>query len=486
MKRFSYYSFLLIVHFFLIFITVFGSIYVILIGQPEWLIAFITVPLANLLLLPITRKGVKFDPAHPILMVMVSLMIGTILRSFFIISPLQSDAKFLMLLGKPPEFLLTGIIPIYIGFIFFVLGYYYPVKPISAWFKKKIFYEDVSIKKFGPIAFIVTLISVYTAWEYFKKVGVDFSDVDAISQKRRVSLGEGQGYSVMGYYRMVMDLIEPLFYIALMYMLIHKKKIWSLLGIFTLIIGILNLIYPFVESSRSNTLYILINTGLIIYYIKGQIKIKYLIQVVFACGFIMVLMTALRNTKSAKRSATPVETNPIAIMVGSTNFLGVDKTSQIIGGVPDKLDYQYGYTFILWIVAPIPSTMWKNKPDISFGLVIGDKIYEKREEDSFGGGIPPGFVAELYLNFGYAGIVAGMFILGLVLKLLYDFFAKMRQTSTFAMLIYIIVVVPFALKLIGGDFSTVITKVIKGVISIYVIMKLIQKKNTDTQSVIED
>ena len=41
-------------------------------------------------------------------------------------------------------------------------------------------------------------------------------------------------------------------------------------------------------------------------------------------------------------------------------------------------------------------------------------IYQKRDENSPGGGVPPGFIAEMYLNFGYAGVIAGMFISGLV------------------------------------------------------------------------
>lgn len=480
MKRFNFYSFLLLVHILLIFITVFGSAFVIAIGEPVWLVAFLTIPLVNLLLIPITKKNIQFDPTHPILMILVSLMIGTVLRSFFIISPIQSDAKFLMLLGKPPEFLLIGIVALYLGFIFFVLGYSYPVKPISSWKKKKVFYREVSMKRYWPFAILITTISVYTAWVYFKKVGVDFSDVDAISQKRRVSLGDGKGYTIMAYYRMVMDLVEPLFYIVLIYMLIHKKSILSFMGMFTLAIGILNLIYPFVESSRTNTLYVLINTGLIIYYIKGGIKIKYLLQVGAACGLLLIIMTSLRNSKSAARAATPVSHNPLVIMVGSTNFLGVDKTSQIIAGVPDKLDYQFGYTYLLWIIAPIPSTLWKDKPEVSFGLEIGEKIYAKRDASSFGGGIPSGYIAELYLNFGWAGVIGGMFLLGIVFKLLYDFFVDMRETSTFSMLIYIMALVPLFLNLIGGDFSTQIVKVIKASASIYIIIKLMQKKDANS------
>ncbi len=484
MKRFNYYSLLLVVHFLLIFITVFGSLFVIAIGQSIWLIAFLTVPMVNLLLLPITKKDEQFDPAHPILMVLVSVMIGTVLRSFFILSPYESPAKFLMLMGKPPTFLLNGIIPLYIGFIFFVFGYVYPVKPLKDWSTKRIHSDPISLKKFIPVSIIITLISMYTAYEFFKKTGFNFNEInaDSFGKKRRYQMEGGAGYAALGYYKLVMDLIEPLFYIALMYIIVNKKKIWSILGLVTLVMGILNLIYPIIENIRTNALYVMINTGLIIYYLNQGIKIKDLIKVVAVASVILFIMTTLRSANNTKRTVTEVSSNPLAIMVGTTNFCGVDKTAQIINGVPGKLPYQFGESLIYWLVSPIPRTWWPEKPAISYGLIIGEKIYGKRDENDPGGGIPPGFVAELYLNFGYPGIILGMFLMGLLFKLFYDAYLKTREKSTYAMLIFIIVFVPVALKLIGGDMSGVMTKVVKGVISIYFIMKLIQVRKTNSMT----
>ncbi|HEX5151080.1 MAG TPA: O-antigen polymerase [Parafilimonas sp.] len=479
MNRINYYSILIRVHVLLMAITLLGSLYVIVIGAYDYLIAFLTIPLVNILLLPITKKDEKFDPTHPILMILVSLMIGTVLRSFFIFSPLQSDAKFLMLMGKPPSVLMTGIFAIYLGIICFVVGYVYPVKPLKDWSRIGVFSNKVSLKKYYPVAIVLALISVFAAVTYFKKVGVNFSDINGISQKRRYKVDDqGGGYAVLGYYRLCMDIIEPVYYVGLMYILTSKKRIFSILGLFVFMLGLLCLIYPFINSSRTNALYVLINSGLIIYFIKGGIQWRQLFSVLAIASLVLVIMTALRQEHSQKRSQTELEANPLVIMVGSLNFLGVDKTSHIIAGVPDKLYYQFGESFFLWMVAPIPRTMWREKPDISYGLVIGDKIYDKREPDSAGGGVPPGYIAELYINFGYVGIVAGMFLLGMVLKLFYNAFRKSRDTSTYSMLLYILVFIPFSLKLIGGDASGCIVKVFSGILTITLITKLIEIKSS--------
>jgi oligosaccharide repeat unit polymerase len=457
---------------------VIGSLYVAIIGQANYLVAFLTVPLINLLLLPITKRGEKFDPTHPVLLILVSLMIGTVLRSFFIVSPLQSDTKFLMLLGEQPTILLKGIFAIYLGFICFLIGYAFPVKPLPDWSRKKIFHNEISYKKLIPVAVVFTVISVLVASVFFKKMGVDFSDVSSVSQKRHYQVEEGS-YSALGYYRLFMDIVEPIFYMFVMYFIQTKKSIWSFLGVFTIFLGILNMAYPFIVSSRSQALYVLINAGLIIYFLKGGIPWRQLFIVIAIGSLALVIMTSLRETHSKVRSQTEVSTNPLVIMVTSLNFLGVDKTSHIINGIPDKMPYQFGESLFLWVVAPIPRTMWPDKPDITYGRVIGEKIYGKRDENSPGGGVPPGYIAELYLNFGYLGIIAGMFLFGVCCKLFYDAFKKVRSQSIYGMILYLLVFVPTALKLIGGDFSANIVKIFTSTIPVFIIMKLVQYANKE-------
>lgn len=476
MKKVSLYSILIGVHIILLIITLIGSLYVIAIGDSTWLIAILTIPLINILLLPITRKGERFDPTHPIFLILVSLMIGTVLRSFFIISPLQADTKFLMLLGEPPSILLKGIFAIYLGIIFFSLGYMFKVKPLPNWSGKKIFSADINLKKFVPIGILFTIISIGAAAIYFMKVGVNFSDLNAISQKRHYKMDEG-GYASMGYYLLCMDLIQPIFYGLIMYIIVKKKPVLSFLGLFTLTLGLLNIIYPFIQSSRSNALYVLINSGLIFYYLKGGIKVRQLVIVVVAASMVLVVMTALRHSGNQFKSHLEVETNPLIIMVSSLNFLGVDKTSQIIDKVPEKMNYQFGTTLLLWIVAPVPRTLWHDKPETRIGLVIGEKIYEKRDENTAQGGVPPGFIGELYINFGYIGIVAGMFVFGVALRLVYNWLKTLRSKSILGMLIYIQAFIPLGLKLIGGDLTGITVNAFATTIPIVILMTITQKKD---------
>lgn len=463
-----------IIHLVLLTITLVGAVYFSLKGDTDWVIPFLTIPLINILILPFSLGRTSFDPTHPLLLILVSLLIGTVLRSFFIVSPLQFYTKFLMLMGKPPTVLLTGIFAIYLGLTFMIIGYLYPAKPLPDLSGKGIFRKEISIKKFVIVAIIITAVSVVTAFFYFQKMGVNFSSIalEEISKKRRYKL-EGGGFSSLGYYQLFMDMIGPVYYMLLIYMVKNKTRIFSFLGLFALILFSLNVLYPFIRSSRSDALYVLIYSGLIIYFLKGKIKWRQLSIVLVLASAVLIIMTALRQSNSKIGSSQDsVESNPLVIMVGSLNFLGVDKTSHVINGIPEKMPYAFGSTLFLWVLAPIPHTVWIGKPDIRIGLDVGEKIYAKRDENSPGGGVPPGFIPELYLNFGYVGIIVGMFLFGLILKLVYNAFVSLRSHSTFALVIYIQVFVPFALKLIGGDLSGVMVISFSAILPTYLIMLL--------------
>src|SRR5690349_1595950 len=98
-KKFDIYPIVIRIHAILLAVFVLGSLFVVITNQAEWLIAFLTIPLINILLIPLTRRNEQFDPSHPIVLILVSLLIGTVFRSFFILSPVVSHTKYFMLMG---------------------------------------------------------------------------------------------------------------------------------------------------------------------------------------------------------------------------------------------------------------------------------------------------------------------------------------------------------------------------------------------------
>ena len=68
-----------------------------------------------------------------------------------------------------------------------------------------------------------------------------------------------------------------------------------------------------------------------------------------------------------------------------------------------------------------------------------------------GGNLPPTAVGEMYMNFGMIGIIGGMFLMGVGMKLVYNCF--LRHQNFFATIIYLKICIDFFLVYPKNDFS---------------------------------
>jgi hypothetical protein len=85
----------------------------------------------------------------------------------------------------------------------------------------------------------------------------------------------------------------------------------------------------------------------------------------------------------------------------------------IIDKMPTEQGFLYGKTLFNWAIVLIPKSILNG--DYLISLWIKEKWYLGIE----GGGLPPTAVGEWYANFGFSGVVVGMFVVGLALGTLY-------------------------------------------------------------------
>jgi hypothetical protein len=90
-------------------------------------------------------------------------------------------------------------------------------------------------------------------------------------------------------------------------------------------------------------------------------------------------------------------------------FVALDSFSTIIAVGPREFPFRYGGTYLDSVLFVIPRAIWPAKPR-SFGLAVGRYLFAVETD------IPPGYIGELYINFHVAGIVVGMYLLGLLLR----------------------------------------------------------------------
>ena len=85
----------------------------------------------------------------------------------------------------------------------------------------------------------------------------------------------------------------------------------------------------------------------------------------------------------------------------------------ILDRMPGDVDFFYGKTLFNWAIFFIPKSILKG--DYLISLRIKEIWYQGIE----GGGLPPTAVGEWYANFGFAGVIVGMFLVGLGLGAIY-------------------------------------------------------------------
>jgi hypothetical protein len=100
-----------------------------------------------------------------------------------------------------------------------------------------------------------------------------------------------------------------------------------------------------------------------------------------------------------------------------------------------RLDFEHGRTFLLLPSAFIPRFVWPEKPRISLGRMIRLEYYGWGEGTR--GEHAVTHIGELYLNFGLPGIAFGMLILGIIYRLTYLYFIKLRKVTEMSILVYI-------------------------------------------------
>jgi hypothetical protein len=126
-------------------------------------------------------------------------------------------------------------------------------------------------------------------------------------------------------------------------------------------------------------------------------------------------------------------------------FDGLGRSSVIIRETPDRVPFQGGWTIAQIPIAYIPRILWPGKPEVGIGQWITDTYGAGAHIRSSTG---PSWIGEFYLNFGVPGVVAGMFVMGMLLRVLQE--GLLRSATVPAILAGTVVLMNTALEIQGG------------------------------------
>lgn len=421
-----------------------------------------------------------YDIFQPLSFVILTSLLGITLNSLYIIIGNNEHVYYRLLVGKTPNFLFAGYAVVFFGLFAFMFGYMLQVPSIQMRrfsLLRKDHWNNTRLLWVSIIGIIVAIIGIIL---FVRTMGIGtlVLTLTDISRKRfYVVEGAEFQHASLGYHRWAASLIGPVFYVFLTWFAASEKRWLSVSGVIAACLGLFATLFPLFTSSRTGVVVVPIVAIMIWHYIRKEILVGRILLAVAFVVLIIMIMTGLRasarsNDASEVRSYLTGE-KFLEVMAGSMHFFNIAKTAHIVEAVPTQLEYQYGRTFILWLFAPIPRTMWPQKPIIGVGEIVGKELFEARLGLP-NGGIPPGFIGELYWNFGFLGVPVGMFLLGCFLKLLYNSFRNILRNKN-AVLIYSCVVIPTAFLIPGENFSGSIIMLIMNLIPMLVILRIINK-----------
>lgn len=424
------------------------------------------------------------DYFAPITFVLLTLVIGVTMRTWYIVAVPSEKVETYLLMSHPTLFLGWSLMLIAVGFGFFLIGYYYPVPRFGIGNWPLIRNDHWDERRMWLVVAICLFIAVISILSFLRAMGIEEGLLEKFSAKRRLEVeGAEVAHAALGYQRLGASLISISFMFLLAWFSEQKRSYFSWIGGAVIVVGLLATLFPIIVSSRTQVILLLIFALLITHYLRAPISLKALGVAVFSALMILSALGALRA-----HSHNQAEDLTLAEMLGfaslaehlmeNRNFLDVSKTAHIMDGMPEKYHYQLGQTLVLWIVAPIPRQLWKGKPAVRLGPDVGKAFFATSATQITG--VPPGYIGELYMNFGMLMIAPGMFFLGWTLRLLYANFLPLVRHNKNALLIYVSLMFPLAFTLPGSDMTGTMLGVIKNIAPLLLILAFVGKRRRPT------
>ena len=406
---------------------------------------------------------------HPFMFLALTVFFGVTVQTIFLHYLDDGSHKFAIGVRTDADTIFTAVSAITIGVLFLIFGYSIGNRKL----KTKIHNVAWSLKRVYIASILLLLVGVFALGYYIAVFDVMENFRNQFSVKRRF-IDEDTGISrTLGYVRLLINFSQLAFFISYAAYLKskHKPKQLKLLIIISAVAGIF---MPFIASSRLGVLTFILTSIMIHHFSTGGWSSKRLKSVGVVVTIIIIIMGGLRFAQTRGLSFDHyIDEVSIVDMVepviASSNLLAVGKTATTMESVPSLINYQYGKTYLLWMVAPIPRSLWPDKPIIRIGAILGEAIFGT----TLRGGVPPGAVGELYLNFGWVGIPAGMFVFGMAFARFFNSSGTAAYYNTNKMLIYSVLVLFLTFTGMSADFSGMMSMILQRLIPLLIILKFV-------------
>lgn len=305
--------------------------------------------------------------------------------------------------------------------LLFLLGYISLIFGASIEFNK----SDYTKKyvNYGGLKFIIFFFILVGISNFFLNVflisGGNIFDYMASTAGRSYQVAEGQGVSAIGY-------LFGFIGINFMLYLYGKGEFSKKLIVFILFLFLFFVLIKLSQGRIFQTL-VFIGSSYVSFligqqhnnYIKTpyikQLKVLLLLAFLGMSFYFMRIMSALNYSGKGidNFSINEFFMQFVHYSIERGNLPNTPVVMTLLDKIPSEESYLLGTTLFNWFLWLIPKSILPG--DYLISLWIKQRWYLDVE----GGGLPPTAVGEWYANFGYFGVIIGMFFVGYIMNKLY-------------------------------------------------------------------
>jgi hypothetical protein len=156
----------------------------------------------------------------------------------------------------------------------------------------------------------------------------------------------------------------------------------------------------------------------------------------------------------------------------------LDLLADVIRRTPDEVPYWGGETYLSLVGAFVPRFLWPDKPTKELGQGFGHRYGYIGANDSMTAINLP-ILVEFYVNFGMLGVVVGMFVVGIIYRLVERAVNRPGQDDIYS-LAGIVLMIP--LTNIESDFSLGFGGLILNGLALWLVLRLIRRSKLPSGS----
>lgn len=360
----------------------------------------------------------------------------------------------------------SGVLLIVFAFACLLFGYF-NVKRKSN--RSRVLDDDAeySVTKLRMVGVLVLLISIVAGFMFARDVNYVATLADNVLSKKSIheaTVGMSVRGSALTHWRLLGISLPHGFLIVFM-TLVWLRKIRAEGLDYALLSAIffVSCFIPFIASTRTPIIEVLVVLAMLRHYLVKEVNLPKLVAIGFAAMMVVGILGELRRNPD-KLVMVSVVTS-IQSIVGASYFVDLGKTSIVVNRVPSTVDHLYGSSFVSIALAVVPRQLWPDKPVVRIGYFVGQEVIRLNNKT----GIPPGFIAETYLNFGYWGILPVFYLLGIFIRKIYNpllYQRNFRNTVT-----YVVGIVIISLSLLSTDLTYALVQAMAYIAPIFTIHK---------------